>query len=163
MSIKGRNAEELENILAAGDEWLRQSGVVTSTTHNEIVVNIRVQFPVVKHLEYYIDPNGNNLNLTVYVDLIDLIAPERSKMFDNLVKSARFLVPKRTKRTKKKNKQSKLQDLLDVAIDMNLPILTDNKDKLIDAIYEMLSGYLVEYSIIIRVSRYKKGMKNESK
>ena len=50
-----------------------------------------------------------------------------------------------------------------MAIDMNLPILTDNKDKLIDAIYEMLSGYLVEYSIIIRVSRYKKGMKNESK
>lgn len=61
------DSEDLEKALIQGDSWLLKYGVVSSVTHNNIVLNLRVQFPAIKNLEYYLDTEHRKIDLIVYL------------------------------------------------------------------------------------------------
>lgn len=71
---------DLEQIFAAGDAWLLKYGVVTPLTHNNIILNIRVQFPKVKNVEYFLNQEERKIDMTLFVGKWFLLLGRKKKL-----------------------------------------------------------------------------------
>jgi len=82
-----KDVNDLDKIISAGDAWLRKYGVISPMMHNNLVLNLRTQFPKIKHLEYFMapDPNQREIKLVVYVSLWTLIFNNANNLIDNII------------------------------------------------------------------------------
>ena len=153
MDSDDKDLKNVEKVLAAGDAWLRKYGVVSDYAHNNIILNIRAAFhPIVQDLEYLIDPNNEKkvIDLTLYVDVKELLLNGKGKYLNTLTK----FIPDFTMFLNK-DRQKKLDDLLDVLPNSDVPVFNKAKGELITNVREMLSEYLTDFDITIRLKRFK--------
>ena len=67
MDSSKKDIENLEQVIAMGDEWLRRFGVVSPFAHNTIILNLRMKFPKIKNLEYLLDSEERKIELILHV------------------------------------------------------------------------------------------------
>ena len=79
-----QDLDELAGIFAAGDAWLLKYGVVGPHVHNNIVLNLRTQFPKIQNIEYYLDSENRIIDLTIYVNKWFLIFGRKKKLLRNV-------------------------------------------------------------------------------
>lgn len=79
--------EGLQELIAAGDAWLRKYGVVSSVAHNSIVLNLYVAFPRVRYVEYFLpeDTSRRKVWVILYVPLWRLLLTKRDKLVDDVI------------------------------------------------------------------------------
>lgn len=58
------------NFVTYADKWLRDNGVITPVLHNNLIINLYVNFPKAKYIEYYMDPDA--LEIEIYFHLTKL-------------------------------------------------------------------------------------------
>lgn len=87
MKENENNVEELAQVIAAGDAWLRQYGVLSAIHHNAIVANLYVRFPKVRYLEYFLPPHGSSRKVWIrlYVPFWKLLFLRRDRMMDEVI------------------------------------------------------------------------------
>jgi hypothetical protein len=59
------NPKDLEQIIAAGDRWLLDKGIITPLAHNNIVLNLYASTKV-PFLEYFINIERKTLEVILY-------------------------------------------------------------------------------------------------
>lgn len=82
-----KTVEDLDQLFAAGDAWLRKFGIVSPIAHNAVVLNLYAAFPKVKYLEYFLPEDGSRRKVWVilYVPLLKLLFVNRNKMVDDVI------------------------------------------------------------------------------
>lgn len=82
-----KNIDDLEQVFAAGDSWLRKYGIVTPIAHNSIVLNLYGAFPKVRYLEYFLpeDSSRRKVWVILYVPFWKLLFTNREKMIDSVI------------------------------------------------------------------------------
>ena len=139
---------ELEKIIAAGDSWLRELGVLTNMHHNNIIANM-IAIPAVEFAEYFLDKDNKVIAITVYINVETfLIGTNKFKKLKRFL--PKFLV-----------KNEKIDTLLDVIPYSELPFIEGKKEDLLDLIRDMIREYLPNYKANIEIKRYKRGVENE--
>jgi hypothetical protein len=83
MSDEKENEGNLNNLASQHEGWLRSNNVVTTLTHNTIVLNLYVQFPI-KYVEYSMNPDDETLDLTVYLGFWRALFTNKKKMMDRM-------------------------------------------------------------------------------
>ena len=76
--------KDLDALLVQGDTWLLRHGIVTPQAHNGITLNIYIQFPKVKYLEYYLDPEDKKIDLTLYLPFWTLLFTNKERLIDDI-------------------------------------------------------------------------------
>ena len=87
MTDSKKNVEELNQVISAGMSWLQKYGIISSVSHNNIVLNIYSAFPKVRYLEYFLpeDTSRRKVWIVLYVPLWKLIFINRERMVDDVV------------------------------------------------------------------------------
>ena len=153
MDSNKKDKANLDKILAAGDAWLRKYGIMGDVQHNSIVLNLYAAFdPVVKDLEYYMDPEGEQqrIDLTVYIDIYELVLRGKGKYLKSIIK----WLPDVRKYLNEENK-NRVDELIDILPDADIPLIRNAKTDLITEIHELLNQYLHGYEINVRLKRFK--------
>jgi hypothetical protein len=83
MSEQKKDTEGMGELAAQYDAWLRSNNVITTLTHNTIVLNLYVQFPI-KYVEYLMDPDNEELDLTVYLGFWRALFTNKKRMMDKM-------------------------------------------------------------------------------
>lgn len=60
--------DNLQAVLVEGERWLLSHGVVTPVTHNNIVLNLYMNFPHVKLVEYFMDTPNKTIKVFLYMN-----------------------------------------------------------------------------------------------
>lgn len=76
--------QQIQEILADGDQWLLKHGVVTPVTHNTILINLYVNFPKVEYIDYYIHPDNREIEVNLYIPFFKLMFTRRQQMVDKV-------------------------------------------------------------------------------
>ena len=79
------SSEINQDIMLAGDDWMRQNNIVTEVTHNNIVLNLLVQYPFIKDVEYYMDTEDKVIQIHIYLGLFDLIFRRTRRLASNVM------------------------------------------------------------------------------
>jgi hypothetical protein len=68
--------KEIENInkafslspeaITAGDRWLLENGIITDVTHNNIILNLYMNFPRAQYVEYFMDMEDKSIEIHLY-------------------------------------------------------------------------------------------------
>lgn len=82
-----KDVENLAQLFAAGDAWLRKFGLVASVAHNAIVANLYVNFPKVRYLEYFLPEEAGRRKVWVvlYIPFWKLLFTNRDRMIDEVI------------------------------------------------------------------------------
>jgi hypothetical protein len=78
---------ELEQLFAAGDAWLRKYGVVSNVAHNNIVVMLYMNFPKVRYVEYFItqNPEDRRIQVILHFGFWNLIFKNKEAVIDSAI------------------------------------------------------------------------------
>lgn len=67
--IRENSQMSTENFLLEGERWLLENGVVTDVTHNNIIMNLYMNFPKCKYVEYFMDLQNKQVEVYIYFGL----------------------------------------------------------------------------------------------
>lgn len=88
----------LDGAFSAGDDWLRQHGVVTDFTINTIIVFVYSNFPQIKNVDIDLDKQASRIYLRVYAStwriLFWMLLGQRQKVIDLIFNWVREYLPK---------------------------------------------------------------------
>lgn len=71
---------DLGTALHEGDQWLLQNGITTPITHNNIVLNLYMNFPQVEYVDYLMDPETKRIEVNLYLPTLKAIFCRRTKL-----------------------------------------------------------------------------------
>lgn len=86
-----KNMEELQKLLQEGDAWLRKFGIVDPSMnkvfHNNIVINLYVNFPKVRYVEYFMSDKAEDrwIKIVLYLPTFTLMFTNKDKLIDEVV------------------------------------------------------------------------------
>ncbi len=69
-ATKLTDKESLDSLLIQGDAWMRAEGIITPITHNNIILNLYVNFPKVKYVEYFMKPDEKAIEVVLHLRTI---------------------------------------------------------------------------------------------
>lgn len=73
------------NLLAESDNWMRQHGILTENTHNNIIQVIMTMYPFIKDIEYFIDSNHKEMEVLIYLGFGSLIFRRTSRLSNSIL------------------------------------------------------------------------------
>lgn len=87
MNDDKKSAEDLAQAIAAGDAWLLKYGVVSPMSHNNIVLNLYMNFPKVKFVEYFMSQNPEErwIKVVMYYSFWTLLFTNKDTLIDTIV------------------------------------------------------------------------------
>ena len=79
--------ENLEQVFAAGDAWLRRYGIVSPIAHNSIVLNLYSAFPKARYIDYFLprDMTQRKVWVRLHVPFWKLLFCNRDRLIDNVI------------------------------------------------------------------------------
>ena len=83
-----RDIEELTNLFTSGDAWLRKYGVVDNpVAHNNMVLNLRMNFPHSKNVEYFMskNPEHRRIKVILYFSFWRLLFSNRNRIANDAI------------------------------------------------------------------------------
>lgn len=87
MEDEKKTVDNLEQVFAAGDAWLRRYGMVTGVQHNSVVLNLYMAFPKVRYVEYFLpkDQTKRKVLVQLYFPFWKLVFMNKDKMIDDVI------------------------------------------------------------------------------
>jgi hypothetical protein len=140
---------ELHEVLAASDQWLRELGVVTDYHHNSILVNIYTHFSEIKYASYLFDNKAKVMALKVYIDPEEFLLGKYKKTLNKVKKWIPF-------------KNRKLEELIDIAHYSNLPFIEQKRKEMEQDLKDLISQYLPEFKVNIEIIKYEEGVEEDA-
>lgn len=92
MEDSKKSVSSLENLFAAGDAWLRRHGMLDNPiAHNSIVLNLYMNFPKVKYVEYFLgtDPDDKQIRVVMHFPFWTLLFMKKEKTIDDVIDTLR--------------------------------------------------------------------------
>lgn len=87
-----KSVEALENLFTAGDAWLRRHGMHDNPiAHNSIVLNLYMNFPKVKYVEYFLgtDPDNKRIRVVMHYSFWNLLFMKKEAVIDDVIELLR--------------------------------------------------------------------------
>lgn len=81
-----KELDDLTKIFAAGDAWLRKYGMVDNPiVHNNIVLNLYMNFPKVKYVEYFMNPKERSIEVVMHYGFWYLLFHNKDELIDQVI------------------------------------------------------------------------------
>lgn len=64
--IKDNSGMSPEQWMNTADRWLREHGIITEVTHNNITINLYMNFPKAKYVEYFMDMQNKMMEIHLH-------------------------------------------------------------------------------------------------
>lgn len=83
-----KEVEDITNLFTSGDAWLRKYGAVDNpVAHNNMVVNLRMNFPKAKLVEYYMPKNTEDrrIKVVLHFGFWTLLFSKTNRIIDDVI------------------------------------------------------------------------------
>ena len=85
-----KTLDELTSVILAGDAWLREYGVITPVVHNNIIINLYMNFPKVKYVEYFMtDPKEEDdakaIEVVLYLSFWGALFTNKTQLIEDAI------------------------------------------------------------------------------
>ena len=78
--IKDKAKLSPTQLMQFGDQWLRENGIITDVTHNNIILNLYTNFPHAKFVEYYMDMDEKAIEIHLHFGFWNWLRKSRAAL-----------------------------------------------------------------------------------
>lgn len=83
-----KDVDDLTSLFTNGDAWLRKFGVVDNpVAHNNMILNLRMNFPKAMGVEYYLpkNPEDRRIRVVLYFSFWRLLFCKKDQLIDAVI------------------------------------------------------------------------------
>lgn len=80
-----KDLDDLESVFKAGDAWLMKYGAVTPMMHNNIILNLYMNFPKVKYVEYVMNQEERSIKVIMHFSFLSLLFRNKENLIDSII------------------------------------------------------------------------------
>lgn len=78
--IRDESFKDKTSFVSSADKWLRENGIITPVLHNNIIINLYVNFPKAKYIEYFMDPEAKQIEIYFHLSKVRFILTNEVKL-----------------------------------------------------------------------------------